>query len=92
LARPAAAGGDDTKQRAIVRTLISLAVGNLRAISVLVAVLARMQGPKDESAEQLSDHDREILEKFAQRELRIAEESEATDVANEKGGHPGRVP
>jgi hypothetical protein len=28
-------------------------------------------GPKlnEESAEQLSDHDREILEKFAQREL-----------------------
>ncbi len=93
LARPAAAGGDDTKQRAIVRTLISQAIaGNLRAISVLVAVLARMQEPNDELAEQLSDHDREILEKFAQRELGMAAESEATDKANLKGDHQGRVP
>jgi hypothetical protein len=65
--------------------------GNLRAMSVLVALLARMQGP-DESAEQLSDHDREILGKFAQRELGNAAESEATDEANEKAGHSGRVP
>lgn len=92
LARPAPAGGDDTKLRAIVRTLVNQAIaGNLRAMSVLVALLARMQGP-DESAEQLSDHDREILGKFAQRELGNAAESEATDEANEKAGHSGRVP
>jgi hypothetical protein len=89
LARPAATAGEDTKQRAVVRTLVNQAIaGNLRAISVLVAVLAGMQDPKDEPADQqLSDHDREILEKFAQRELGTADESEAA--AGEKGGHPG---
>lgn len=93
LARPAAASGDNTKQRAIVRTLVNEAIaGNLRAISVLVAVLTRMQGRNDESAEQLSDHDREILQKFAQRELGTAAESEATDKANVKGDPQGRVP
>jgi len=89
LAQPAPTDGDDTKQRAVARSLVNQAIaGNLRAIAVLVAILTRMQGGNDESAEQLSDHDREILEKFAQREL----ENEATDEANEKGGRPGRVP
>jgi hypothetical protein len=92
LARPAAASGNDTKQRAIIRTLVNQATaGNLRAISVLVALLARMQGRNEESAE-LSDHDREILEQFAQRELGTTAESASADEANVKGDHQGRVP
>jgi hypothetical protein len=43
--------------------------GTPLGLLMLVALLAKMQGSTDESAEQLSDHDREILEKFAQREL-----------------------
>ena len=93
LARPAAASGNDTKQRAIIRALVNQATaGNLRAISVLVALLARMQGRNEESAEQLSDHDREILEQFAQRELGTTAESASADEANVKGDHQGRVP
>jgi hypothetical protein len=93
LAEPATASG--TKQRAIVRTLVNQAIsGNMRAISVLVALLAKMQGSTEESAEQLSDHDREILEKFAQRELGTAAESdpESDDETNAKSAHQGRVP
>jgi Family of unknown function (DUF5681) len=91
LARPVAAGGDETKQRAIARTLVKQAIaGNLRALSVLVAVLARMPEPKEEAAEQqLSEHDREILEKYAQQESGTPEECEATDEAGEKGGPAG---
>ena len=86
LARPATAGGDDTRQQAIVRTLVNQAIaGNLRAMSVLVAVLARTQDRKDEPVEELSDSDREILENFAQRELGTAEESEAAHQASEEG-------
>jgi Family of unknown function (DUF5681) len=93
LAGPVAAGGDGTKQRAIVRTLVNQAIGgNLRAISVLVAVLARIQGPNEDSAERLSDHDREILEKFERRELGTAAESESTGEGNMKGDHQGRIP
>jgi len=53
-----------------------------------------MQGSTDESAEQLSDHDREILEKIAQRELGTAAESdlESDDETNAKSDHQGRVP
>jgi hypothetical protein len=79
--RPPTAG-EDTKQRAIVRTLVNQAIaGNLRAMSVLVAVLARTQDRKDEPVEELSDHDREILEHFAQREG-TAEESEGADTSS----------
>ena len=86
LARPAPAGGKDTRQRAIVRKLVDRAIaGNLRAMSVLVAVLARTQDPEHQPVEQLSDHDREILENFAQRELRTAEESEAANQGGEEG-------
>jgi hypothetical protein len=93
LGLPVAIGGDDTKQRAIVRTLVNQAIaGNLRAMSVLVAVLARMPDAKAEAAEQqLSERDREILEKFAQRELETSEEPKAADEAGEKGGQAGRV-
>ncbi len=59
---------------------------------MLVALLAKMQGSTDESAEQLSDHDREILEQFAQRELGTTAESASADEANVKGDHQGRVP
>jgi hypothetical protein len=93
LGLPVAIGGDDTKQRAIIRTLVNQAIaGNLRAMSVLVAVLARMPDAKEEAAEQqLSERDREILEKFAQRELETSEEPKAADEAGEKGGQAGRV-
>jgi hypothetical protein len=65
--------------------------GNLRAMSVLLGLLARVHDPKDEPGEQpLSDHDREILEKFTQREG-PAGESETTDVANEKPNTSGGV-
>jgi hypothetical protein len=92
LARPAAASGEDTKQRAIVRTLVNQAIGgNLRAMSVLVAVLERLPEPKDGAAEQLlSEHDREILEKFAQQESGTPEECEAAVGAGEKSGPAGR--
>jgi hypothetical protein len=56
--------------------------GNLRAMSVLVAVLARTQDSEHQPVEQLSDHDREILENFAQR---TAEESEAAIQGGEEG-------
>src|SRR4029077_16017269 len=50
LGLPVAIGGDDTKQRAIVRTLVNQAIaGNLRAMSVLVAVLERMPDGQDEA-------------------------------------------
>jgi hypothetical protein len=92
LGLPVAIGGDDTKQRAIVRTLVNQAIaGNLRAMSVLVAVLERMPDGQDEAAQQqLSEHDREILEKFAQRELGTPEEPEAADEAGEKSEPEGR--
>jgi len=73
----------DTRQRAIVRKLVDQAIaGNLRAMSVLVAVLARTQDSEHQPVEQLSDHDREILENFAQR---TAEESEAAIQGGEEG-------
>ena len=93
LAQPVAAGGVDTKQRAIVRTLVTQAIaGNLRAMSVLVAVLARMPEPKDEADEQLlSEHDREILERFTgSNSSGTPEECEAADEAGEKSGCAGR--
>jgi hypothetical protein len=68
--------------------------GTPLGLLMLVALLAKMQGSTDESAEQLSDHDREILEKFAQRELGTAAESdpESDDETNAKSDHQGRVP
>jgi Family of unknown function (DUF5681) len=49
LAEPAAASA--TKQRAIVRTLVNQAIGAAGNLRVLVAVLARMQGPRHMTAD-----------------------------------------
>jgi hypothetical protein len=92
LARPAQGGGgvDDTKQTAIVRTLVNQAIaGNLRAMSVLVAMLGRTQD--EETVEQLSDHDREILDRFEKRELGTADEPEPGTNAGETGDDPEHV-
>jgi hypothetical protein len=99
-------GGKATKLRAILEALTNAAVaGNLRAIGVLLTVLAKTSEPGDEAAEQLSDRDREILEGLAEREPKSAEESRATPEHKEgattspsrapaspssRGRHPGR--
>jgi hypothetical protein len=88
LALPLGAGNDDeTKQKAIVRTLVNQAInGNMRAISVVLSVMERTLDPVDEGAEHhLSEHDREILERFAQRQLGTADESEPAEKGRGSG-------
>jgi hypothetical protein len=76
------AGRKMRKIDAVVHALVQQAIaGNLRATAVLFAALARTPEPRDEAAEELSDADREILEKFANGERVKAAESETAQNA-----------
>jgi hypothetical protein len=64
------APGDErvTRQRALVRTLLSAALGgNLRAVGVLVTILGQSAEPRD-AAEDVTDRDLEILRRLSERD------------------------
>jgi len=65
---PDATGEHISKQRALVRNLVDLALaGNLRAISCLLSYLQRSPEPQD-TEDELSERDLEILEDLEARE------------------------
>ena len=82
---PATDGKRVTKQRALVRTLLSTALGgNLRAIGVLVTILGPSAEPRD-AAEDVTERDLEILRRLSERDGSDG----AAGLGEAAVGHPG---
>jgi hypothetical protein len=65
---PGAGGDPVSKQRALIRKLLELALGgNLRAMNVLLAYLQRAPEPHD-ADEELGESDLQILKRLEERE------------------------
>jgi hypothetical protein len=63
-----------SKQRALIRTLVDLALaGNLRAMSALLSYLQRSPEP-DDADEELSESDLEILNHLEEREHNVVDQ------------------
>lgn len=68
-----------TKQRALIRTLVDLALaGNLRAIGVVVAYLQRSPDSHDPD-EELSDGDLKLLNQLEERERQGLDQPSGTE-------------
>jgi hypothetical protein len=79
---PGADGERISKQRALVRMLLKTALGgDLRAVNVLLSILGRTT-EQSADAEDLSDHDVDILKGLAEREQSAPDQrSESTEEA-----------
>jgi hypothetical protein len=83
---PASGGGEKkiTRQRALVRGLVTAAIeGNMRALTLLVPVLARSSDAEDESPSG-SEEDREILDAYVAREAKRQRRDESGEPSSTK--------
>jgi Family of unknown function (DUF5681) len=73
------AGQKVTRQRALIKAFVREAVaGNLRAVALLLPVLARDAEPTDDTA-MVSPEDRAILDDYVKRELKRRAYDEQTE-------------
>jgi hypothetical protein len=76
-----------TKQRALVKTLVDLALkGNIRAISTVIASARSFDLDRDDGSEEIDPMDIAVLEAFVARERQRASAVEAKPTEARKGG------